>query len=166
MKSRARQVNLRKVSYTKKRYNISTTARSNLAWRACRPLRGRRTYLDARMKNDVSRRENEDQRISTREWRSMYLGARTKNDVSWSVDEERRILARRWRTTYLAAKMKNDVSQRCYDQYTANVRRNTSFFIRVPRYVLLLLSRRCDLFISSIWNFYFLMKNPLSRFWQ
>ena len=73
-----------------------------------RRLSGRRTYLVARMKNDVSQREDEERRISSRGWRKTYLGAR----------------------------MKNDVYRRSYDQYTASIRRNMSLFIRAPRYLI------------------------------
>ena len=65
-----------------------------------RRLRGRRTHLGARMKNDVSRRADEQRRISARRCRTTYLGARMKNHVPRREDEERRISARGWRTTY------------------------------------------------------------------
>ena len=75
----------------------------------------------------------EEERISVRGWRTTYHGARIKNGVSRRGDEEKRIsasrceehiLARGWRTMYFAARVKNDVSRRFYGQYTTSIRRN------------------------------------------
>ena len=54
-----------------------------------RRLSGRRKYLGALIKNDVSRRVDEERRISPRKWITTYLATKIKHDVSWRADEVR-----------------------------------------------------------------------------
>ena len=113
----------------------------------------------------------EELRISARGWRTTYLGARMKNDISRREEEERRISAQKSRTTYLGAltqpvygqymtkydvlhpraEIRRSLSAR-QDTSSSSLRRDTSFFILAPRSVLLPLSRRygISLYIAHI----------------
>ena len=96
----------------------------------------------------------EDEHISACRWKTTYLTARMKNDVSHREDEKRRISARGWRTTYLGARMKNDLSRRyfavywpCTGRKSAEIRRSSS--LRWDTFVVL---SAVDLLLQY-WNF-------------
>ena len=92
----------------------------------------------AERKKNVSRRRDEERRISVRGWRTTYLGASMKNGASRREHEERRISARWWRTAYLDARMKNGVSRCEYEERHISPYTGRVLAVRAPtRYVVL-----------------------------
>ena len=129
-------------------YSISTAERNNVVSRRlvekrCISPRGWRTsHLAARMKKDVSHRAVQERRISARGRRSLYLGAFTSS--TWPIYDEIWRSSSAWRdTTFFNRPVRYVLLHpRSEMRRSSSTRWDTTFFNRAPRYDVVPLNRR------------------------
>ena len=106
-------------------------------------LRASCTYISAAERNTVIfRHPVEERRISAHGRRTSYLGARTKNAVSRRADEERRISPYTGHVLAVKPPRYDVLRPRGEIRCSSSMWRDTAFFVGAPRYDVVPLSRR------------------------